>query len=216
MPLDEKTILDAVKEAKEKSGKKKFDQTVDLILNIVEIDMKAPEGKIQEVVELPHVTGKPNKVCIIASGELALKARKANAEKVIERADLEGLAGRKKELRKLADEYDVFISEAPLMPLVGRILGPVLGPRGKLPVPVPPTAEIASLMAKHRKTVVVRMRNQPIIQVSVGTESMNEKELSDNIQAVLRVLEGKLKRGLKNIKLAYVKTSMGAPVKIKP
>jgi large subunit ribosomal protein L1 len=216
MPLDKKTILDAVKEAKEKSGKKKFNQTVDLILNIVEIDMKSPEGRIQEVVELPHATGKPNKVCVIAAGELALKARRANADSVIERADLEGLAGKKKELRKLAEEYDIFISEAPLMSLVGRILGPVLGPRGKMPVPVPPTADIASLIAKHRKTIVVRMRNQPIIQCSVGTENMNEEELFDNIQAVLRVLEGKLKRGFKNIKLAYIKTSMGTPVKIKP
>jgi large subunit ribosomal protein L1 len=216
MPLDKKTILDAVKEAKEKSGQKKFNQTVDLILNIVEIDMKSPEGKIQEVVELPHATGKPNKVCVIASGELALKARKANADSVIERAELEGLAGKKKELRKLAEEYDIFISEAPLMPLVGRILGPVLGPRGKMPVPVTPTADIASLITKHRKTIVVRMRNQPIIQCSVGTENMNEEELFDNIQAVLRVLEGKLKRGFKNIKLAYIKTSMGTPVKIKP
>jgi large subunit ribosomal protein L1 len=216
MPLDKKIILDAVKQAKEKSGKKKFNQTVDLILNIVEIDMKSPEGKIQEVVELPHATGKPNKVCVIASGELALKARRANADSVIERADLEGLAGKKKELRKLAEEYDVFISEAPLMPLVGRILGPVLGPRGKMPVPVAPNADIASLIAKHRKTIVVRMRNQPIIQCSVGTENMNEEELFDNIQAVLRVLEGKLKRGFKNIKLAYIKTSMGTPVKIKP
>jgi large subunit ribosomal protein L1 len=216
MPLDKKTILDAVKEAKEKSGQKKFNQTVDLILNIVEIDMKSPEGKIQEVVELPHATGKPNKVCVIAAGELALKARRANADSVIERADLEGLAGKKKELRKLAEEYDIFISEAPLMPLVGRILGPVLGPRGKMPVPVAPTADIASLIAKHRKTIVVRMRNQPIIQCSVGTENMNEEELFDNIQAVLRVLEGKLKRGFKNIKLAYIKTSMGTPVKIKP
>jgi large subunit ribosomal protein L1 len=216
MPLDKKTILDAVKEAKEKSGKKKFNQTVDLILNIQEIDMKSPEGKIQEVVELPHATGKPNKVCVIASGELAFKARKANADHIVERADLEGLAGKKKELRKLAGEYDIFISEAPLMPLVGRILGPVLGPRGKMPVPVAPNADIAGLIEKHRKTIVVRMRNQPLIQCSVGTEQMNEEELVDNIQTVLRVLEGKLKRGLKNIKLAYIKTSMGTPVKIKP
>jgi large subunit ribosomal protein L1 len=216
MPLDKKTILDAVKEAKEKSGQKKFNQTVDLILNIVEIDMKSPEGKIQEVVELPHATGKPNKICVIASGELALKARRANADSVIERVDLEELAGKKKELRKLANDYDIFISEAPLMPLVGRILGPVLGPRGKMPVPVAPNADIASLTAKHRKTIVVRMRNQSTIQVSVGTENMNEDELFDNIQAVLRVLEGKLKRGFKNIKLAYIKTSMGTPVKIKP
>ena len=216
MPLDKTTILNAVKEAKEKSGKKKFNQTVDLILNIQEIDMKSPEGKIQEVVELPHATGKPNKVCVIASGELAFKARKANADRIVERAELEGLAGKKKELRKLAGEFDIFISEAPLMPLVGRILGPVLGPRGKLPVPVSPNADIAGLIEKHRKTIVVRMRNQPLIQCSVGTEQMNEEELVDNIQTVLRVLEGKLKRGLKNIRLAYIKTSMGTPVKIKP
>ena len=58
MPLDNKTILEAVKQAKAKSGEKKFNQTVDLILDIMEIDMKAPEGKIQEIVELPHATGK--------------------------------------------------------------------------------------------------------------------------------------------------------------
>jgi len=216
MPLDKKTIVDAVKEAKEKSGQKKFNQTIDLILNIKEIDMKAPEGKVQAVIDLPHITGKPNKICIVASGELALKSRKANADKVIEKADLEALAGKKKDLRKLASDFDVFISEAPLMPLVGRILGPVLGPRGKLPVPVPPNAEIAAVIKKHRKTVVVRMRNQPIIQCAIGTENMNEDELYDNVQAVLRFLDGKLKRGLKNIKFAYIKTSMGTPVKIKP
>jgi large subunit ribosomal protein L1 len=216
MPLDKKTLLDAVKEAKAKSGEKKFNQTVELILDIKEVDMKSPEGKIQQVIDLPHATGKPNKICVIASGELALKAKQAKVDKVLEKADLEELAGKKKELRKLASDYDVFLSEAPLMPLVGRVLGPVLGPRGKLPVPVPPNADITSLIVKHQKTIIVRMRNQPIIQCAVGTVDMNEEELVDNIQAVLRVLEGKLKRGLKNIKYAFIKTSMGSPVKIKP
>lgn len=216
MPLDKKSLLDAVKEAKAKSGEKKFTQTIDLILNLKEVDMKAPEGKIQQVLELPHATGKPNKICVIASGELALKARNAKADFVIEKPDLDALAGKKKELRKIASDYDVFISEAPLMPLVGKILGPVLGPRGKLPVPVPPNADIASLILKQRKTVVVKMRNQPIIQCPVGTEDMPDDALVDNIQAVLRVVEGKLKRGLKHVKVAYIKTSMGEPVKITP
>jgi large subunit ribosomal protein L1 len=216
MPLDKKTLLDAVKEAKSKSGEKKFTQSVELILDIKEIDMKSPEGRIQQVVDLPHVTGKPNKILVVATGELAMNARKANVDKVLEKADLEGLSGKKKELRKLANTYDVFLSEAPLMPLVGRNFGPVLGPRGKLPVPVPPNADITTLIKKHRKTVVVRMRNQPIIQCAVGTADMKDEEVVDNIQAVLRVLEGKLKRGLKNIKFAFIKTSMGTPVKIKP
>ncbi len=216
MPLDNKTLLDAVKEAKAKSGQKKFNQTIELIIDLKEVDMKAPEGKIQQVLELPHATGKPNKICVIASGELALKAKNAKVERVIEKDGLEELAGKKKELRKIASDYDVFISETPLMPLVGRIFGPVLGPRGKLPVPIPPNADIASLIPKHRKTIVVRLRNQPIIQCSIGTENMPEEELVANIQAVLRVLEGKLKRGLKHIKFAFIKTSMGEPVKIKP
>ena len=216
MPLDNKTIMEAIKQAKTKSGEKKFNQTVDLILDITEIDMKSPEGKIQEIVELPHETGKPNKICVIASGEFAYKAKNANADYVVERAELDGLNGKKKDLRKLAEAYDVFISEAPLMPLVGRILGPVLGPRGKMPIPVAPNADIAALVNKHRKTVVVRMRNQPIIQVSVGSQQMKDEDLVDNTMTVLRVLDGKLKRGLKNVKYAFIKTSMGEPVKIKP
>jgi large subunit ribosomal protein L1 len=216
MPLDKKTLIDAVKEAKEKAKQKKFNQTIELILDIKEIDMKAPEGKITEVVELPHATAKPNRICVVASGETALKAKRAEADNVIERADLEALAGKKKDLRKVATSYDVFISEAPLMPLVGRILGPVLGPRGKMPIPIPPNADVAALIAKYRKTIVVRMRNQPIIQTVAGTANQPDEEIVDNIQAVLRVLDGKLKRGLKNIDVVFIKASMGEPIKIKP
>lgn len=216
MPLDQKTILEAVKEAKEKSKKRNFTQTVELILSLKDIDMKSSEGKIQEIIELPYLSGKQNKICVIASGELALKAKGAKADLVIERTELEALAGKKRDLRRIANEYDFFIAEAPLMPLVGKILGPVLGPRGKMPIPVPPTVDIASLIAKHRKTVMVRMRNQPIIQCRVGIENMKEEEITENIQTVLRTIEGKLKKGIKNIKFAYIKTSMGTPVKMKP
>ena len=216
MPLDKKTLLTAIKEVKTKSKERKFTQSVDLILDIKELDMKAPEGRIQQVVELPHITGKPNKICVFATGELALKARKSKAEIVIEKPELEGLFGQKKQLRKLGNTYDVFLAEAPLMPLVGKTLGPILGPRGKLPIPVTPNANISVLIKKHRKTVTIRMRNQPIIQCQVGTEDMPDEEIVANIQAILRVLEGKLKRGLKNIKFLFIKTSMGNPVKIKP
>ena len=163
MPLDKKTLLAAVKEAKSKSKERKFTQSVDLILDIKEIDMKAPEGRIQQVAELPHITGKPNKICVFATGELALKARKSKADVVIEKTELEGLFGKKKQLRKLGNTYDVFIAEAPLMPLVGKTLGPILGPRGKLPIPVPPNVNISQVIKKNRKTVRLRMKNQPII-----------------------------------------------------
>lgn len=216
MPLDQKTILSAVKEAKEKSQKRKFNQSIELIIKLQDIDMKAPESKIQEIIELPYAPEKANKVCVIGSGEFAMKAKNANADYVIERGELESLAGKKQDLRKVANNYDFFIAEAPLMPLVGRTLGSVLGPRGKMPVPVPPSADIASLIKKHRKTIIVRMRNQPILQNRVATENMKDEEITENVQTVLRVLEGKLKKGMKNIKVVYIKTAMGTPVKIKP
>ena len=215
MPLDQKKIMNAITEAKEKSKKRNFTQAIELILNLQDIDMKSSEGRIQQRIELPHPSlEKANKVCVIASGELALKARKAKADFVIEKGGLQGLSGKKKELRKIANEYDFFIAEAPLMPLVGKTMGPALGPRGKMPVPVPPTADIASLIKKYRKMVFVRMRNQPVIRCRVGTESMKEEEIAENIQAILRTLEGKLKRGIKNIKSTYIKMSMGTPVKV--
>lgn len=216
MPLDQKTILTAVKEAKEKSKKRNFNQSVELVLKLQDIDMKSPDAKIQEIVELPHASEKANKICVIASGELALKARKANADYVLERAELEGLAGKKQEMRKIASRYDFFIAEAPLMPLIGKTLGSVLGPRGKMPIPVPPSADIASLINKHRNVVVLRLRNQPMLQSRVGMENMKDEELTDNVQAVLRAVEGKLKKGMKNVKAAYIKTAMGTPVKVKP
>jgi large subunit ribosomal protein L1 len=216
LPLDQKTIITAVKEAKEKSQKRKFNQSIELILKLQDIDMKAPESKIQEVVELPYALEKQNKICVIASGEMAMKAKKANADHVIERSELESLAGKKQEMRKVANAYDTFIAEAPLMPLVGKTLGSVLGPRGKMPIPVAPSADITGLMTKHRKTIIVRLRNQPMLQNRVGMENMKDEEIAENIQTVLRVLEGKLKKGMKNIKFVYIKTAMGVPVKIKP
>jgi len=215
MSLDTKALLESVKEAKTKAEKKKFVQSLELIINLRDIDMKKPESKIQESVELPNAVGKQGKVCVIATGELALKARKAGADLIIERAELEALAGDKKRQKALANDYDYFISEAPLMPTVGRVLGSVLGPKGRMPTPVAPTANIADIIEKQRKTVQIRLRGQPILQCRIGTEDMPDEQIAENIEAVIRRLEGKLKRGLKNIRSIVIKTAMGPPIKMK-
>ncbi len=215
MSLDTKTILEAVKQVREKSEKKKFNQTIDLIINLQDIDLKKPEGKIQETIELPHPPSKKAKVCIIAGGELALKAKKAGADLVIGREELEALATDKKRQKQLANGYDVFIAEAPLMTTVGKTLGATLGPREKMPKPVPPTADVATQIEKWRNTMNLRLKSQPILQLAIGTEDMKDEEIAENIVTVVRRLEGKLKRGLKNIRTICLKTTMGKPVKLK-
>lgn len=215
MPLDEKNLLQTIKEVKEKSKKRSFVQSIELIISLRDIDPKKPEGKIQELIELPNSTGKENRVCVVASGEMALKAKKANADLVIKKTELQALAGDKKKQKELAKAYDFFIAEAPLMPLVGKILGATLGPKGKMPTPVPPTANIAEHIKKHRKMVFIRVREQPVLQCRVGTENMEDNKIAENSQAVIRRVEGKLRRGIKNIRSIHLKTSMGSPIKMK-
>ena len=214
MPLNTKNLLAAIQEVKSKATERKFSQSIDLAINLQNIDMKKPEGRIQESIELPHSVGKELKVCVIATGEMALKAKKAGASLVLERAALEALVGDKKKQKDLASNYDVFIAEAPLMPLVGKSLGASLGPRGKMPTPVPPNADITEQIERHRRMVLVRMRGQPVIQCRVGTEDMKDEEIAENVQAVVRRIEAKLKRGIKNFRSVYLKTSMGSPVKV--
>ena len=214
MPLNMKNLLAAVKEVKTNANERKFSQSIDLAINLQNIDMKKPEGRIQERIELPNSVGKELKICVIASGEMAFKAKKAGASLVVERAALESLVGDKKKQKNLAKNYDLFIAEAPLMPLVGRSLGASLGPRGKMPTPVPPNANIEEQIEKHRKLVFVRMRGQPVLQCRVGNEDMADKEIAENVQAVVRRIEGKLKRGIKNFRSVYLKTSMGSAVKV--
>lgn len=214
MPLDTKNILQAIQEAKNRSKKRNFVQSIELMINLQDIDLKKPESKIQELIELPFAE-KRNKICVIASGEMALKGRRAGADLVIERSELEALTGDKKKQKDLVKNYAFFIAEAPLMPLAGRVLGSTLGPRGKMPTPVPPTANIEEHIEKYRKMVLIRLRGQPVLQCSVGTENMPDEQIAENIQTVMRRIEGKLKKGIKNISSIYLKTAMGLPVKIR-
>jgi len=214
MPLDNKKLLQAVKEVKGKTEKRNFAQSIELVVNLKDIDPKKPENKFQESIELPYPPGKENKICVIASGEMALRAKREGADLVIQRDELEALAGDKKRGKKLASAYDFFIAEAPLMPLIGRTLGATLGPQGKMPTPIPPTVDIKGHIERLRKTVLLKMRAQPVLQCRVGNEKMSDEEIAENIQATIRRIEGKLKRGLKNVSTVYLKMTMGSPVKV--
>jgi len=214
MSIETKNIKDAIKELREKTGKKNFNQSIELIINLREIDVKKPEGKIQENVELPHRLGKKVSVCVFATGDMALRARRSGADLVLEREEIENLANNKKRQRQIARDMDSFIAAAPLMPLVGRVFGAILGPRGKMPTPVAPTASIEGEIERQRRTISVRARGQPVIHCLMGTENMSDDEIAENIQTVLRRIEGKLKRGVKNIGSAYIKASMGPPIKV--
>lgn len=215
MPVERSSLVEAMRELRAKTPKKNFKQSIELIINLRDVDVSKAENRIQETIELPHQIGKKVNVCVFASGDAALRARRAGADMVLEREEIESLMGDKKRQRQIAKQSDSFIATAPLMPLVGRVFGAILGPRGKMPTPVPPTVDIEREVERHRRLVMVRTRGQPVLSCRVGTEDMSDDELIDNIEAVLSRIEGKLKRGIKNIASIYVKATMGPPIKVK-
>jgi large subunit ribosomal protein L1 len=210
--MDINKIIKAVKEAKEKSKKRKFVQSIDLAVNL-NLDTTKPENRLNDEIVLPHGRGKPIKIGVIGEGELAHQA-KSLADIVITKKELEELAKDKRKAKEIAKAYDFFIAQADLMPLVGRNLGIILGPRGKMPKPVPPTADIEPIIERLRKTVRVRTKDKPVFHVPVGTEKMKEEEVAKNIEAIFNYLERKLERGLSDVKSAYISTTMGKSVKL--
>ena len=203
----------AVREAIEGSPKRRFLQSVDLTVVLRDVNLKSPQGRIREVVFLPHRPNKKVNICVVADGDMALKAKEV-ADRVITREELQGLVGNRKAAKKIAEFCDWVLVKTDLMPLAGRTLAPALGPRGKIPVPVPPNANIEVFVERYRSAVMLRVKDQPQVMCRVGTEDMDVEKIVENIYKVLSTLEGKLPNPRQNIARIIVKTTMGPPVEV--
>jgi len=204
---------EAIKELLEKGEKRKFKQSIEMIIVFKDIDPKKPEFKIREQVFLPYSPKKDPEICIVADGDLALQAKNLGVKNVIDRQILDELSKDKKKAKKVAKNCDVVLVQTDLMSVVGRVLGPALGPRGKAPLPLPPRVDLASLLERYKRLAIVRIKDQPQIQVRIGSEDNKPEELRENALAVLNTIENKLK-GLSNISAIYLKKTMSKPVKV--
>jgi len=214
LPPQKNDLLKAIATLKSSTPKRNFKQSIELIMKLKDMDMKKPESRIETSVEVPHQIPKDVKICVIASGDLALRAKKGGADRVLARAELEVIVKDKKAAKKFAAEFNHFIAEAPLMPLIGKSLGTFLGPRGKMPTPIPPNAPVEEIIARHRRTVKLRIRDQPAVKCRVATEDMADDEIADNLLAVISGVESKLAKGDKNVANIILKATMGKPVKV--
>ena len=203
----------AIEEALNSAPERKFTESIEISFNLKDIDLKNPANRIQEEIRLPNGRGKPVKIAMFASGEMATKARAAGID-IIDPSTIEDLGGNRQQARKLANSIDFFLAEIPHMGTVGRFLGVVLGPRGKMPRPVPPALDPGMIAATLKDTAVVRSRDRMTFHSPVGSREQSLDELTDNAFAIWRRVTGKLERGAGNIRSCYVKTSMGPAVKV--
>jgi large subunit ribosomal protein L1 len=209
----EEKISEAIRSAIEGAPERKFVESMDISFTIKDVDLKNPNNRIQEEIRLPSGRGRSIKVAMFAGSDAARKAKKAGIH-VIDPSEIEELGKSKGQAKKLANAYDFFLAEVPHMGLIGRYLGVVLGPRGKMPRPVPPVVDPAVIAAGLQSTTVVKSRDKVTFQASFGTLSQSHDELLKNAMEVYNRVTSKLERGVGNIRSLYVKTTMGPATRI--
>jgi len=211
--LQPQALRKAIEEALASGPPRRFKESVELIVVYDKGAFKPEELRTRETIFLPHPPKKEVKLCIAADGDLAVQARVSGLfSVVVDRAALDELSKNKRKAKKLAKHCDWVLVQRELMGLVGRVLGPALGPRGKVPVMLPPDANLSSAAEAYKRAVLAKMKDQPHVQVRIGTVDNTVEELVENAAAVLQALEAKFKD--KRAKAVYVKKTMGPPVKL--
>ncbi|MHA1508094.1 MAG: hypothetical protein ACTSO6_05255, partial [Promethearchaeota archaeon] len=202
---------------------RKFDETIDLIINLKDLNLNDPKQRIDKEILLPNNTitsDKPN-VCVIASDEILLEARNLGLETI----DTDGLvqlnSEEKKIKKKFVKKYDFFIVEDKMMPSVARYLARFLGPIGKMPKPFPSGYGIVSspedlriAIDRYLKIIRIQLKKQLLIQVKIGKKSMEEERVFENLKAVVDYIADKMPHRFNNIKSMFLKTTMGHPIKV--
>ncbi|MBI5698042.1 MAG: 50S ribosomal protein L1 [Thaumarchaeota archaeon] len=210
--INEADLAKMIKDAKTTDKERKFRQTVEMYVILKDIDVKKGFA-MNETIQLPKKLSTPTTVCVMAGGDMGLKAKSANADRVVSGDELNTLATNKREARKFINNYDFFLADTQLMTTVGKVLGQLLGPRGKMPIPVPFNAPIESFLDRFRSSIRVKVKNSLSLACKIGDESMDDNDLAANGHAVLNAIEKKLPSGDRNIRRVIVKTSMGKPIK---
>jgi len=206
--MADQDIEDAVSRALEGAPPRNFRETVDLAINLRDLDLNDPSNRVDESIVLPGGTGQDTTIVVFADGETAVRAREV-ADEVFDSDDLEELGDDDDQAKDLADEVDFFVAEASFMQDIGRLLGTVLGPRGKMPTPLQPDDDVVETIERMKNTVQLRSRDRRTFHTRVGAEDMETEAIADNVDVILRRLHGSLEKGPLNIDSVYVKTTMG-------
>lgn len=203
-----KVLQELKKQEESRTDKIKFNQTVDLIINLRDFDLK--RYSINLFVNLPHKV-KDKKVA-------GFLEKKSNAVDTITKAEFDDFKDKKK-MKRLIQEYDFFIASAKLMPAVAASFGRVLGPTGKMPSPqlgilmAENDAAIKDLLKKIDNVVKVRAK-EPSLKIAIGKQSDSEENIAENAIAVYNEVFKNLPKNKENLRSVLIKYTMSKPIKV--
>ncbi len=209
--VDKKKLAEGLEKVLQEKGKKKFKQSVEFIINTRSVDFSKTENRLNLDIPLPKGKGgKEPKIALFGEESLLNDAKKSGAELTILPGDIASYSAPSK-LKDLAKNYSL-LAQPSLMGQIAKSLGQYLGPRGKLPRPA--VGNVNQLIDRTKRSVRITSKGKylPVLQCLVGTEDMPMEDLVENINAVYDAIKSKVSEG--NIKSAYVKLTMGKPIRV--
>ncbi len=214
--MDKQTVLKALTELRATTKKRKFSQSVDLIINLKNINTKS--NPVTFFATLPKPKGRAIKVAAFLGQELVDQGRKV-CDLVITEAEFDEYKADPKKIKKMAETYDYFIAQANIMGKMAGTFGKILGMKGKMPNPktgavVAPNANLELLREKLEKTVKLSAKKATNLQTVVGKEDMSDEDLIENIMAVHAMTLQQLPNHEQNIKQVQLKLTMGKPITV--
>ena len=206
--MEKVSIEKALEELRKDENKRKFIQTVDLIVNLRDFDVR--KESVIVFIAVPNPTEKK------IAGFLT---RKSGLVDSITKEDFKKFSDAK-EMKRLAKKYDFFIAAAPLMGEIATTFGRVLGPVGKMPspqggiMPIDSDEAIKKTVEKMKKMIRIRTKERSV-KVGIGKEDMPDEKIKQNVEAILNELEKVLPKGKQNIKDVLIKLTMTKPVRVR-
>jgi large subunit ribosomal protein L1 len=203
-------VEEAVKIIKTAAKARKFDETVEMAINLA-VDPAHADQAVRGMVALPNGTGANLRVAVFAKDAKAKEAKDAGA-------DIVGSDDLAKDILEGKINFDRMIATPDMMGLVGK-LGKVLGPRGLMPNPklgtVTPNVTEAVKAAKGG-AVEFRAEKSGIVHAGIGKASFGEKELAQNIRAFMDAIQKARPAGAKGtyVKKVSLTSTMGPGLKL--
>ncbi|MEG9862547.1 MAG: 50S ribosomal protein L1 [Parvularculales bacterium] len=209
---DELYSLDAAVGIIRKGATAKFDETIELAVNLG-VDPRHADQMVRGVCNLPNGSGRTVRVAVFARDAKADEAREAGA-------DIVGAEDLIEQVQGGAVDFDRCIATPDMMPLVGR-LGKVLGPRGLMPNPKvgTVTADVAeAVKAVKSGAVEFKVEKEGVVQAGIGKASFEEEKIAGNIRAMMDALQKAKPSGVKGtyVKRIALSSTMGPSVRIDP
>ncbi len=204
-------LAEAVKIIKECAAQRKFDETVDLALNLG-IDPKHADQQVRGMISLPHGTGAKIRVAVIAKDpKKQEEAKKAGADQVGAEDLIEKIKGG-------TIDFDRCIATPDMMGLIGQV-AKILGPKGMMPNPKlgTVTPDVAKAVTEAKAgSIEFRAEKAGIIQAGVGKASFSEKQLAENITAFVDAINRAKPAGAKGtyMKKVTLSSTMGPGIKL--